>query len=87
MAMHRSAEPDTLVVRSDCDDRDRLIEDAPGTYYVTDYYRPYPIVLVRLSCVDRDALSDLLSVSWRLTSLKARHRGAARKSAHARRRS
>jgi hypothetical protein len=88
MAMHGSAEPDTLVVRSDCGDRDRLIEDAPETYYVTDYYRPYPIVLVRLARVDRDALSDLLSVSWRLTAVKARHRPkATRKRAHARRRS
>jgi hypothetical protein len=88
MAMHRSAEPDTLVVRSASDDRDRRIEDAPETCYVTDYYRPYPIVLVRLARVDRDALSDLLSVSWRLTALKARHRGGARKeNVHARRRS
>jgi hypothetical protein len=28
-------------------------------------------VLVRLACVDRDALHDLLSVSWRLTAAKA----------------
>ena len=43
----------------------------PETYYLTDYYRPYPIVLVRLSRLDRDALRDLLSVSWRLTLAKA----------------
>jgi hypothetical protein len=90
MAMHRSAEPGTLVVRAAVDDRDRMIEDAPEIYYVTDYYRPYPIVLVRLARVDRGALSDLLSMSWRLTAVKARHRpGATRKRtrAHARRRS
>jgi hypothetical protein len=73
LATHRSAEPDTLVVRVDFADRELLIEDAPETYYVTDYYRNYPIVLVRLSRVDRAALSDLLSVSWRLTLAKARH--------------
>jgi len=43
--------------------------------YLTDYYRVFPAVLVRLPRVDRDALSDLLSVSWRLTSVKARNRG------------
>jgi hypothetical protein len=72
LAMHRSAEPETLVVRMTLEERERLIEDAPETYYVTDYYRPHPVVLVRLSRIDRDALRDLLSVSWRLALAKAR---------------
>jgi hypothetical protein len=71
LATHRSAEPETLVVRVSLEERDGLIEDAPETYYVTDYYRRYPIVLVRLSRIDRDALRDLLSVSWRLALAKA----------------
>ena len=70
--MHRSAEPETLVVRMGLDERALLLEDAPETYYVTDYYEPYPVVLVRLSRVDREALTDLLSVSWRLTVAKNR---------------
>ena len=74
LATHPSAEPDTLVVRSGYEDREWLIADAPETYYLTDYYRSYPLVLVRLSRIDRDALRDLLSVSWRLTSAKARKR-------------
>jgi hypothetical protein len=72
LATHPSAEPATLIVRVGSDDRESLIEDAPDTYYVTDYYRPHPVVLVRLSRIDRDALHDLLSVSWRLTLPKAR---------------
>ena len=74
LATHHSAEPGTLVVRVGLEERVSLIDDAPETYYVTDYYRPYPIVLVRLSQVDRSALHDLLSVSWRLTVVKARKR-------------
>lgn len=74
LATHPSAEPGTLVVRSRLEERDWLIEDAPETYYLTDYYRPYPLVLVRLAHVDRDALRDLLSVSWHLTSVKGRNR-------------
>ena len=77
LASDRSAEPHTLVVRIDFDERERLLEDAPDTYYVTDFYRSYPLVLVRLSHVDRDALHDLLSVSWRLSIAKTR-RGARR---------
>jgi hypothetical protein len=71
VATHRSAEPNTLVVRCGFEERERLLEDAPETYYVTDYYDSYPIVLARLSRLDRDALRDLLSVSWRLTLAKA----------------
>lgn len=74
LASHRSAEPGTLVVRIGVEEREWLLEDAPDTYYVTDYYRPYPLVLVRLSRVDRDALHDLLSTSWRLTTANSRRR-------------
>lgn len=71
LATHQSAEPGTLVVRADLEERELLLEDAPETYYLTDYYRRYPLVLVRLARIDRDALRDLLSVSWRLTAEKA----------------
>ena len=71
LATHPPAEPETLVVRFDSEERNWLIEDAPETYYLTDYYRQYPLVLVRLSRIDRDALHDLLSVSWRLAVEKA----------------
>jgi hypothetical protein len=74
LATHRSAEPETLVVRVALEEREWLLEDAPGTYYLTDYYRSHPVVLVRLSGIDQDALRDLLAVSWRLTLAKARKR-------------
>ena len=78
LATHPSAEPDTLVVRYDLDERECLLEDAPDTYYVTDYYRRYPVVLVRLGRVDRDALRDLLAVSRRMALAKGRARGRRR---------
>jgi hypothetical protein len=72
VATHRSAEPATIVVRVLLEEREWLLQEAPDTYYLTDYYRPHPVVLVRLSRIDRDALRDLLSVSWRLTLRKTR---------------
>ena len=78
LATHTSAEPDTLVVRHELERRERLIEDAPETYYLTDYYRRHPVVLVRLSRIEPDALRDVLSVSWRLTLKKVRKRGGYR---------
>jgi len=72
LAMHASAEPDTLVVRAELEDREGLLEDAPDTYYVTDYYRRYPVVLARLSLLNRDVLRELLTGSWRMTVAKRR---------------
>jgi hypothetical protein len=77
LATHESAEPDTLVVRVPLDQREYLLEDAPDTYYLTDYYRPYPTVLVRLSRIDSAALHDLLTMSWRMTLPKSRLRNKA----------
>jgi hypothetical protein len=72
LATHPSAEPNSLVVRSEFDDRALLLEDAPETYYVTDYYEKYPVVLARLDQMTDEALRDLLSVSRRLSLAKAR---------------
>jgi len=74
LATHPSAEPNTLVVRADLDQREMLLEDAPDIYYLTDYYRKYPLVLARLARMDREALNDLLSVSRRLTLAKRARR-------------
>jgi hypothetical protein len=42
---------------------------------ITDYDRSDPLVLVQLSRVGRDALHELLPVSWWMTAAKARKRG------------
>jgi hypothetical protein len=65
MASHKSAEPNTLVVRLDFEDRDALIADDPQTYYLKPHYEDYPSVLVRLARIDPDALRDLLQSAWR----------------------
>jgi hypothetical protein len=72
LATHPSAEAGTLVVRSGLEERDRLLEEAPDTYYLTDYYSRHPVILARLAKLGRDALRDLLSVSRRLTLPKTR---------------
>jgi hypothetical protein len=76
LATHPSAERDTLVVRASEEEREWLLAEAPETYYLTDYYRRHPVVLVRLSRIDRDALHDLLTSSWRLTAGKTRARSS-----------
>jgi len=65
MASHKSAEPGTLVVRIDMEQRNELIAAEPKTYYLTDHYVEYASVLVRLSRIRKDALQDLLRSAWR----------------------
>jgi hypothetical protein len=85
IASHKSAEPNTLVVMMDFADRDALVEEDPGTYYLKEHYLNYPCVLVRLSRVRADALRDLItgahkfvSATVRKKSTGGRRRGAAR---------
>ncbi len=61
IASHRSAEPNTLVVRTDFDRRTELLAEAPEIYYLTDHYVGYTGVLVRLDKVTPDALRGLLA--------------------------
>jgi hypothetical protein len=65
---HRSAEPDSLVLRVSFDDRAELLEAAPDVYYLKDHYVGYPCVLVRLARVDRGVLRDLLGMAHKFVS-------------------
>jgi hypothetical protein len=71
IAIHRSAEPNTLAVRLDFDRRDEMIAEDPDTYYLTEHYVDYPAVLVRLARIPDDALSDLLRIGWEFISKRA----------------
>jgi hypothetical protein len=78
IASHKSAEPDTLVVRMEIADRDALIADDPHTYYLKEHYVGYPCVLVRLSRVHRDALRDLITGAHRYMISSTRKTGGRR---------
>jgi hypothetical protein len=72
IAIHKSAEPDSLAVSIDFDRRAELLAEAPDVYYLTDHYVNYPFVLVRLSRIHRDALRDLLGQAWRIVTAKTK---------------
>ena len=61
LAIHRSAEPGSLIVRTDFEQRAAALGEDPGTYYVTDHYIDHPVVLVRLARLQRDQLRDLIA--------------------------
>ncbi len=76
---HRSAEPDSLFVRVDFDERTELLAADPTIYYVTEHYLGYNGVLVRLSRVNSDILQDLLGMAYKFTTRKSAPRSPARK--------
>jgi hypothetical protein len=78
MASHKSAEPHTLVVMMDFDDRNALIEDDPDTYYLKEHYLNYPCVLVRLERIGPDALKDLLAGAHRFVCAKTKRKKVAK---------
>src|SRR5512132_2203457 len=55
----------TLVVRIDQDDREAWMAADRETFFITDHYRGWPAMLVRLSSVDRGELRKLLEIAWR----------------------
>jgi hypothetical protein len=55
----------TLVLRADSLDRQILLQADAKTFYITDHYRNYPWILVRLARISRRSLPDLLERAWR----------------------
>lgn len=67
-------EPDSLVIKMPFDQREELMAGDPETYYITDHYREYEWMLVRLSKVSEEALRELLGISYRAAlPTKRRH--------------
>lgn len=58
-----------LVVGS-MDERDMLLESEPSTFHITEHYRNYPSVLVRMDEIDTDALRMMLEGRWRMMAPK-----------------
>ena len=68
IASNKSAEPGTLVLRTTFEQRDVMIAEEPETYYLKPHYETFPVVLVRLRRVTRDAMNDLLAGAFRVVS-------------------
>jgi hypothetical protein len=74
---HKSAEPDSIVVRIDFPQRDELVAGEPDVYYLKEHYVDYACVLVRMKRVHADALRDLIGMAWRFVSAKTVRRRSA----------
>jgi hypothetical protein len=60
-----------LVLRANLLDREILMQSDPGVFFITDHYRDYPWVLLRLAAVELGALPELIERAWRLVAPKS----------------
>lgn len=56
---------ESLVVRVEIGEREILMEGEPETFWITEHYRNYPAMLVRLANVHPDEVRRLLENAWR----------------------
>jgi hypothetical protein len=59
---------ETLVLRTTSVNREYLLGAWPEVFYLTDHYRNYPWVLVRLSVIGRAELAEQLGDAWELVA-------------------
>jgi hypothetical protein len=56
---------ETAALKMDFADRDVALQMDPETFFLTDHYRNYPYVLVRLARLGRAQVAELLERAWR----------------------
>lgn len=56
---------ETLVVKCGDEERDFRMQVDPATFFITDHYRGYPTVLIRLARVRLSVLQEVLEEGWR----------------------
>ena len=61
---------ETIVLKTDFYERDHLMAAHPEAFFITDHYRDYPAVLVRLATVRPSHLRALVVDSWRRAAPK-----------------
>jgi hypothetical protein len=57
-----------LILKVDFDRRDALMQEDPETFFITDHYVGYPMVLIRLATVQPRILRGLIEEEWRRLS-------------------
>jgi len=55
---------DTLVLRTSMEDRELLMQTWPKVFFLSDHYREYPYVLVRLAAISTSRLAEVLEDAW-----------------------
>jgi hypothetical protein len=62
---YRKADNSLVFIVADMHTRDMMPELDPKTYFITDHYKDYPSVLVRMERITTDELKRMLERRWR----------------------
>ena len=68
MARLRSEDEGGLAIRCELIEREAMLEAAPATFYITDHYEEYEMVLIDLSKVDWELMETIVEAAWRMTA-------------------
>ena len=79
---------ETIVLRTDSIERDHLMQTKPKIFYITDHYRDYPWILVRLNAVSGPLMKELVESAYQRVkpSVKSGRRARAQVSVRPKRR-
>ncbi|HEY5338791.1 MAG TPA: MmcQ/YjbR family DNA-binding protein [Rhizomicrobium sp.] len=61
----RAQDNSVVFIVADLPTRDMMLELDPKTYFITDHYKDYPSVLVRMERITPDELKRMLDRRWR----------------------
>jgi hypothetical protein len=61
---------ETVAVRVERGERELLMGAEPEIFFITDHYRAYAWMLVRLAAIPEDELAEVLEDSWRRAAPK-----------------
>jgi hypothetical protein len=70
MARLRTEAEGWLAIRCEFLERDMLLAAAPRVFHLTDHYVNYPMILVDLDAIGRDALEGIIENGWRMSASK-----------------
>jgi hypothetical protein len=62
---YRKDDHSLVFIVADIPTRDMMLELDPKTYFITDHYKDYPSVLVRMERITTDELKRMLERRWR----------------------
>ncbi|HEV7919682.1 MAG TPA: MmcQ/YjbR family DNA-binding protein [Thermoanaerobaculia bacterium] len=63
---------DSVAFRVGFDERDLLMAAKPDTFFITDHYRGYPAVLLRLSRATREDVAEIVRLAFAAVTAKRR---------------
>jgi hypothetical protein len=66
----RAQDNSVVFIVADIPTRDMMLELDPKTYHITDHYKDYPAVLVRMERITPDELKRMLERRWRAIAPK-----------------